>query len=437
VIKPIKIMLGCIVALILILLIMVFVLLYIIDINDFKAQISTQVKNTTGRTLTMNGHLKLTVYPKLSITTGAIVLGNPTEFEGTFMSADNISVGVQTVPLLSKKIIADTLHIQGFTLNLSTNKQGRHNWDHGWLSTANTGTNTLQTLLMGLSIKGIHISNARINWANASTRQTINLSHINLTTSAYRINTPLHSQFSLSILDKTRQLTASLTGHSTVNVSDNLGIFTLADSEIHTTVTSPSIPIKATPLSLHSAAIIIDTTLHTVTSSDLHGKLADLAISTDVLASWANERHTLSGKAHIAAFNPRVLGQQLGLSLPASTNNTTFQHLNSQFSFRYADNTIEINPLMLTLDDSILTGSVQIKNTDNPVTTFNVAIDSLDADHYLPPTNISAKPTTPTTSLAMLPVDKLRKLHATGTLTIHSLTVKGSHSENTQLKLHN
>ncbi len=433
--KPIKIMLSCIVALILILLIMVYTLLFIIDINNFKPQISTLAKNKISRNLMLNGQLKLVVFPELSLSTGPVTLGNPAGFQNYFMSVDDISMRLKPLPLLLKKINADTVQIHGLKLNLITNKQGINNWDSGWPSKSGGTPTNLRAIVKELTIKDINLENAQINWDDQQADQAIEVKNFNLATSLIATNAPIVSHFALTALDKKNQLSISLTGQTALKFNDNLDIFALTHNALQATVTGKAIPGKSATFTVSSKEVLIDKTKQTVKTSDLQLKLADLLITSDMMANLNTNPPELGGKACIMPFNPSNLMKQLTLSLPPRRDKNVFKYLDGQFSFYATTNAFEFNGLAVNLDDSTITGSVTIKNGSKPKATFNLAIDAIDVDRYLPPVNKSAEPTEPSDLLAITPVETLRELRTTGTLAIDKLHMNGSTLQNIQLSL--
>jgi AsmA protein len=431
VLKPIKIMLICIVASILILLVIVCSLLFVIDINDFKPEISRAIKNRTGRDVTFNEQLKLTLFPELSLSTGSIVLGNPDGFQGYFMAVDDISLRLKPLPLLRKKIDADIAQIRGFKLNLITTPQGLHNWDTVFSKTTDTPTN-MAALMAGLSINGINIENARINWNNQQSGQNIEVNNVNLTTTSIAINTPITSHFSLLAVDKANQITASLTGQTTLTFNGNLDTFTLINNRLHATLTHKLLPEKPLAFTLNSPEVLVDKTRQAVKASEFQLKLANLIVTSDMMASL-NTPPTLNGKIRIMPFNPSQLMAQLALPQPPHRDKTVLQHLDGQFSFHATRNGITFSPLLMTLDDSSVTGSVLMNDYAKPTSTFNLAIDSIAVDRYLPPMTKNSKTTDPAAILAIMPVETLRKLRTTGSLAINKLAMNNATLRHIQL----
>ena len=86
----------------------------VLDPNDFKGDIITQVKERTGRDLKIEGDLKLSVFPWLGIEIGGVELGNAPGFgDQPFAAAKSAAVRVKLMPLLDKELEVDTIGIDG------------------------------------------------------------------------------------------------------------------------------------------------------------------------------------------------------------------------------------------------------------------------------------------------------------------------------------
>jgi AsmA protein len=438
--KPIKIMLICIVASILILFSIVYGLLFIINTNDFKPEISAALTNKIGRDITIKGTLKLVLFPKVKLATGAVVIGNPAGFPKFLLSVDDISLRLRPLPLLSKKIDADMIQIRGLKLNLITNQQGINNWGIGIPNTSPTpGRPALATdrssILMAFSSQGITIENADVNLENQQTGQSLDIKKLNIKTGPIALNTPVISDFTLTAIDKKTQLTASINGQSTITTNSALDIFSLSNTHLNTTITGKAIPLKSVTFTLNGKAVLFDTTQQTVKASDLQLKLAELLVTSDMMASSVKNQPTLSGNVHIMPFNPSHLMEQLALSPPVRRDDKTLRQLAAEFNFHASGDTFNINNLALTLDGSSITGSASINHSAKPTAKFTLAIDTLDLDRYLPAEANNAKPIAPVAVLAQLPVETLRKLHVSGTLSVNKLMVKGSSLRHANLTL--
>ena len=100
------------------------------DLNNFKPQIVDAVKKQTGRDLQISQDLSWSVFPSLGIKLGGISLSNPNGFTPASMLDVNEAVAnVALMPLFSQQIEVDLLKLDGLTLNLVTQKDGKTSFD--------------------------------------------------------------------------------------------------------------------------------------------------------------------------------------------------------------------------------------------------------------------------------------------------------------------
>ncbi len=134
--KTLKII-GIIVGVIVVLLIALGVYLAVFfDPNNYKDRISQAVENATGRTLLIEGDLKLTVFPWLGVEFGAIRLSNPAGFTAPgvkpgddFLSLKGGKGYVALMPLISGNVEISEVVIDGLTCVLARTADGKANWD--------------------------------------------------------------------------------------------------------------------------------------------------------------------------------------------------------------------------------------------------------------------------------------------------------------------
>ncbi|MGS0729291.1 AsmA family protein, partial [Shewanella sp. 0m-11] len=162
----------------------------IFDPNDFKPQIVDLVKEETGRELIIGSDLSWTFFPTLGIKLGQITLSNPDGFQNPSMLAVNEVVAeVALMPLFKKEVEISQLNLDGLTLMLETQKNGRTSFDglsgeagknaNADKSTANA---TSGSSLARLDIGGITITNTKIVNINhaAQTEQVFALKELTL-----------------------------------------------------------------------------------------------------------------------------------------------------------------------------------------------------------------------------------------------------------------
>ncbi len=97
----------------------------LVDPNDYRDEIAQAVEDATGRELTIEGDLSLSVFPWVAIEVGRTQLGNAEGFgDEPFASFERASLSVKLIPLLFRREISvgtaeqqwDELHAQARAL---------------------------------------------------------------------------------------------------------------------------------------------------------------------------------------------------------------------------------------------------------------------------------------------------------------------------------
>ena len=127
--KLLKIILWLVVSLVVLVAIAVVVLPMVVDPNDYKEEIATAVAEQTGRTLTIEGDIDLSVFPWLGLDIGPTQFSNATGFDEPAMARmETVQVRVKLLPLLRKQLEVDKVHLSGLQLYLAKDKNGQTNW---------------------------------------------------------------------------------------------------------------------------------------------------------------------------------------------------------------------------------------------------------------------------------------------------------------------
>jgi len=134
-----------------------------------------------------------------------------------------------------------------------------------------------------------------------------------------------------------------------------------------------------------------------------------------------------NGEVNVPAFNLRRLMLQLNKELPETADSKVFERVAVSSSFEGSANHVNINRLALVLDDSNLDGTFSMTDFDQPVTEFDINIDRINADRYLPPeSGEQARPVTPETAAgaaAQLPLETLRTFNSRGNLKVGQMII--------------
>lgn len=447
-----RLLLELIAFIIIVIIIGLITLPFIVDPNDYKQQISEQVEKATGRTLNLEGGIGLSVFPWIALELGPLSLSNANGFQAEqFAKIDGAQIRIKLMPLLKKELEMDTVVLDGLILNLEKNKAGKTNWDNFGNSrqkeepTSNdTSSDEPSAGVAALSIAGVELTNANIFWSNESNGSDYAVKNLNLKTDPLEPGEPTAVELNFD-LDGDAGLTANiaLTSQSAVDIENQL--FTLNDFTFKTKASGQDIPE-------------IDLTLTTDITADLEQQIVTLSqlrlltyghvIESNIKATQIlSEQPQFNGQLTIAPFNLRQLAKQLAIALPVMADDTTLELVKLDSKLAGSTDHVNLNDLVLTLDQSQLSGQFGIKKFAKPALTFKLALDAIDADRYLPasesdtdtaPAGKSAAGSLGTASTATaneLPIETLRNLNIAGSLDIGKLKISGTHSENIQLNI--
>ena len=101
---------------------------------------------------------------------------------------------------------------------------------------------------------------------------------------------------------------------------------------------------------------------------------------------------------------------------------------------------LTLNPLTIKFDDSTLSGNAGVNNFAKPAVKFDLAVDKINVDRYLPKsveTEGSAKSAkvAPPAAAALIPVQTIRDLNIDGIFKVQSLVVNGLKADEASIKV--
>ncbi|MSP53682.1 MAG: AsmA family protein [Gammaproteobacteria bacterium] len=437
-IKPLKIILSIVASLVFLVMILVGAATFLIDPNSFKPEITTAVKNKINRNLVIEGDIKLAFFPVLAITTGKITLSNATGFEHqAFATLEESHISIALLPLLSEKIEVSGIVLQGLVLNLTKNQQGINNWDD--LVKPNTSSlvspatspqqlTTTNAALGTFAIGALTLVDAQINWKNTHTGKNTLIKDLNLTTDKVIFDQPVTVDLAFVSVNAGTQMTDTVKLTTSFTINKQLNTVALNHSNLQVTATGETVPNKSltAQLTIVDAAASLPSQSFKVTGLQL--KTGDLTVDAVLSGNYLNENAVFQGAVSIASFSPAKLMKDFAIKAPVMRDATALNKLAISFDASATKASLNVQNLVINLDDALIKGSTSINNFAAPAITFNLAVDTLDVDRYLPPVEKTKKPiTSPTIALtagaSSIPVETLRKLNANGDLTIATLKV--------------
>ena len=432
-------------------------ILIFIDPNDYRDDIARIVERDTGRKLTLTGDLKLSIFPWLALEAGPATLSDAPGF-GTepFVAIQQIRVGARLLPLLRGKVEVGKVSLEGARVRLITDAQGRNNWaDLGKQDAAETPAAKGEPMQLP-TIAGIEVKDAAITMENRKdkTRQVIR--DFGLTTGRLASGEPFELKTQFVLEQDPSSVKVHLSSSVTADLEQN--VYRLAKPEIDVTLSGPGYPSDGLLVEIRAASLAADIgrELHQLEGFTLNTSwkgegypaagvpvalraqhlTANLAAQTlellglEAEVAGAHLSGTLSGTEILDA--PKVAGPlkldpisarewlpKLGIAVPQTRDPQVFKTLSFAGKVALTRTSAEVGDIVLQLDDTTAKGSLGVADLAAKALRFDLNVDRINADRYLPPPlekpAAAAATKEPPTEI---PVDMLRTLNARGELRV-------------------
>ncbi|SDO23636.1 AsmA protein [Filomicrobium insigne] len=333
-----------------------------------RSQLVAQVKQKTGRDLTIAGPASFKIFPALGVSLGDVSLGAPPQMGGEpLVTMDSLDVRVKLLPLLSGKIAVDTLVLTNPVFALRVDENGAKSWEFAsqerlrpvQLAQASTRTTSDAPSLVPDSARGF------LTGASPSEAAPISMSEIELGEVRIDNGTIHFADARTGARDQVEQINVALGLTSLADPLQLRGDFAWKGEKVATTATLTSLDAI-----LRDAPADLKATVEAATV--LAGYDGSIAFS-DALA--------LDGATILEAKSLRELAAWLGTALPQSSG---YGPLSLQGRLKVAGNSISLLNSKSTLDGSEIAGDIVVtKRPGRPHIKANLKLAELDLNKYI------------------------------------------------------
>ncbi|MCF6338552.1 MAG: AsmA family protein [Gammaproteobacteria bacterium] len=407
------------------LLLLAAAILLLVDPNDYRDDITAAVQDATGRELNIDGDLSLSLFPWLGLSLGETRLSNAAgeDAEKDFARVESVDINVKLLPLLQQRIEMKTLHLRGLRVNLSRTVDGRSNWDDLLTSPIDDISQPAKSSAeeseakpaLALAIGGVNIEDAQIVWDDRQAGQRIEIDRFSLRTGSIAPGVPIDIELRtrLAMSEPALQTPIELKGRLTFDLSAQR--YRLHGLDISLSVQSELLPVS--PLNIRLRGNIdADIAQQQVQLAGLQLQILGLTANAELNIQNILSMPQAEGQLSLAGFSPRELTKMLAIELPESMDTSVLSKAALNLDFTGSADAMNVPRLNVVLDDSRLTGSLSVENFSQPAVRFDLMLDDLDVDRYLPPaTELPPSPPTATaTESPQLPLELLRGLNVKG-----------------------
>jgi AsmA protein len=208
-------------------------------------------------------------------------------------------------------------------------------------------------------------------------------------------------------------------------------MYTLTNLKLALDAKGKTLPNGQVQLSVAATPLVVNLKQQTLQISALDISTLGLGIKGDLNGkAIMGDKPQFNGALSIADFNARELIKALGQPEPQMADDKALTRVGASFELAATTSSASLNNLKAKLDDTSLTGKLAVTDFASQAVTFDLTLDEINLDRYLPPadTNKAAQPAAAQPAAAggqepeLFPVETLRKLNANGIARIGKLT---------------
>lgn len=459
------------------------------DPNQYKAQIVQAVKEKTKRTLKLDGDIKLSLFPSIGAVLGKASLsefGNEQEFAGV----EDFRVSLKLLPLLSKELVVNTIEIKNLRANLVRGKDGKFSIDDLTGGDKAAPAPKSDGPPVKVDIDHVTFENATITYVDHTAGAKYALSKLNLRTGRIASGVPTKIDLSFTAQSDKPKLNLETALKTTITVDTEqqhyalegldfsakgvaAGISNLVasakgdvDAKLATkeflisklTVAATGKPegggdlnvkfdapkLNVTKDKVSGEKIALDATLNdgkrkTVVKLDIPGmggtaqafKAAAMTLNVEMAHDGATIKakvsSPLAGSIDAQKLALDKLVANVSVNNPKLPKNPIDATINGSAAVDLAKQTAGLT-FATKFDDSNISGKAGLSKFAPPFYTFDINIDQLDADRYLPKSDPKQKqPEQP------LDLSALKGLNANGSIKIGALKIANVKAANVRV----
>ena len=419
--------------------------------NDYKDDIIILFKENTGRQLSIPGNISLSLFPWIGLELGKIEINNAKDFgKQPFAKMNHLQVRAKFWPLFQQRLEADTVVIDGLTLNLAKNKQGKSNWDDFTKSSNQTKPESKKTdkttpekdsqknIIAAFALNGIKIQNAQFNWHDQQQKQKISIKKVQMNLGTLRPETKI--PFNIAFHLEEKSLNAQVKFNSDIMFSADFEQFSFYDTQFTSNLKLASLKKHLSP-QFNSALMQLNLKKQTFNTKELNLSESSLKLQTKIAAKQLFSTPYIKSQITISPFNPRALAEKLSVTLPDMSDEKALTRLSAQLNIKGPLEKIDLTNIELSLDDTNIIGNAKIKPMPGS-SAVNLVVDNINLDRYLPkpvPANKESKTSknkNKVAEAAIIPVALLSLVNVDSDFKIKKLRIKKTHWNNLHLVAH-
>jgi AsmA protein len=451
--KFIKYTLITLAALFAILVIVVAGVYIFVDPNDYKEDIAQYVQKQIGREVSIKGDLGLSVFPWLGVKLGECSIGNPPGFEEErFAQIQSAAVQVRLWPLIQKEVQVGTISLKGFELNLLRTAQGKSNWEDLLPQKAPADQKKAdlpkaekpKSGLAALAIGRLEVKDAQLTLQDRMQNNSLAVRKVNLGLGPVRSKEPFDVSLAFNFSSNKPALQADVQVKAKAEIDLQESRYELQDLKVNSQLEGQDIPGEQAELDLQTD-VLVQMKEDKFSLQELVLNTYGLKLTGKVDGSNLSSQPQAAGQISLASFDPQKLLSRLGMKEIQTAEQGVLGKAEADCRFAVSNDHFELQSLKAVLDETTIEGKAKVSQFKKPDIDFNLQVDSLDADRYLPKgkekdaeekqAGDKQKASQEQTLIPALPLNTLRSMQVNGNVVVGKLKAKNLRVQNVNLEI--
>ena len=413
------------------------------DPNKFRGQISTAVKDSTGRELTIKGDIHLRYFPWLGVKISSVTLGNAQGFgPQPFAEIGEAEVSVRLIPLvLHQQVKAGTVSLDGLVLNLAKDKEGHGNWED--LSKNKTEKPETPGEKGGgapaaLDISGLAIKDAALSYSDAKSGKSYKIDKLNLKTGTLSLGKAVDMTLSMLLQSADPKIDADLKLTGTLNADTDAKHYAFNKLKLDIAATGAGVPGGKQDVKL-TGELDLDQAKGLMKFSGAKLEVAGLTLTAQIDGTNLNgDTPSFTGPLTLAPFSPRIVLKNLKIDIPEPSDPKALTEGSFSAALAATNKSAALNDVKIKLDQTNVIGTLGVRDFSTSAIALALKVDAIDTDRYLSKAADEAGKAganKESFNETEIPVKALDGINADGSIAIGSLKVHGLQLADVAFKL--
>lgn len=387
------------------------------DPNDFRDEISSSVKNQTGRELSIEGDISLDLFPWLAVEVGKARLGNSPGFgDEPMASFDRASFSVRLLPvILRREVVVGAADIEGLRLNLKVDSRGVSNWSDLVPDETEQDSESGSETSRDIDINSIEIINAVVRYSDDEAGEVIELDDVNVNIGRLKSDgSPVPFNVEMDFDIQPAGLIGAVAVKTSLAFDSDTGVLQLNDLAVDGTAEGiASIPTR---MNLNTDQLEVATNESQISVQPVDIEMLDISIHLDIQPFSYNDRITPTATVAIDAFSPRTLMQLFDVQPPETADPVALSRVIVDVRSQLTATAIELTNVVIKLDDTTFTGTLSVPRVATGFYQFDLTGDSIELANYMEPADASVAAEGSETVPVEIPTELIRPLNVRGKL---------------------